>query len=138
MKIYVASPYATAKEVRELHARLKELGHEPTSRWAEVAAQHDDKEDFSLFTPDDLQRIARDNDCDLYEAESVVVWSRPVGGRETYAEAARAQVAGKIVYWVGTKSLSAFRPRTTYLPTIDDFLYFLRSLATMEQREFAS
>lgn len=37
MRIYIIAAYSAAPRVRALHARLRDLGHEPTSSWAEHA-----------------------------------------------------------------------------------------------------
>lgn len=120
ISVYVCSPYSTAAEVRALHTQMRCFGIIPCSLWAEHALEHNDAEDFTKFSADELRIIAEANDADLMRADVVLVWSRETGGRETYAECARAQVAGKPVLWLGRRTLSAYRAATTIVEDSDE------------------
>jgi nucleoside 2-deoxyribosyltransferase len=120
MILYVASPYDTAPEVRELHKRLTTLGIAFTSMWAEQA---NGAEDFSKFSPEKLKDIAEENDAHVRAADAVLVLSRETGGRETYAEARYALSQQKHVFWVGKLTLSAWRDGVTRCENIDDALH---------------
>ncbi len=129
MKVYVAAPYADAEQVRILHERMRAFGLKPTSAWAEQA---DGAEDFSLFTPADLRRFALKNDADLSSSDCVLVLSRVGAGGEMFAEARLALVEGLPVYWVGRRTLSAWREGVTLCEDTDDALAKMLACATLK------
>ncbi len=115
--VYVAAPYADALKVRALHTRMRLLGLRPTSTWAEAAAG---AEDFSKFTPEQLRQFALSNDSALLSSDFVVVLARDGAGGEMFAEARLALDRGIAVYWVGRRTLSAWREGVTLADDIDD------------------
>lgn len=107
MKVYVAAPYDAAGFVREhVHERLRSIGLDPTSRWAEHALG---PENFDHFSPADLRLIAEANDRDVERSDVVLVIARAAAGGEMFAEARYALMLGKHLVWVGRRILSSWR-----------------------------
>lgn len=119
MRIYVAAPYEDAAHVRGLHERLRSLGLEPTSHWAENAAG---PENFASFTPMQLRAIAESNDTDVISSTAVLVLARAGAGGEMFAEARLALFLAKPVYWVGRRTLSSWREGVVRCEDLDDAL----------------
>ncbi len=121
--IYVAAPYEDAGYVREhVHERLRALGFEPTSRWAETARG---PEDFARFSADELRVIAEGNDLDVAGSKAVLVLARAGAGGEMFAEARLALAMGIPCIWVGRRTLSAWRLGVVRAADLDEALEIL-------------
>ncbi|MBG6211563.1 nucleoside 2-deoxyribosyltransferase [Labrenzia sp. EL_126] len=71
MKIYLASRYSRAPELREIRRQLQEMGHEVTSRWLDGG--HEIKPGGSDQAADDERaRFAREDWSDMEAADCVV------------------------------------------------------------------
>jgi hypothetical protein len=117
-RCYVCAPYEDGPTVRDrVHARIVAAGFEPTSRWA---INWNGREDFSRFSPAELQRIAEENDSDLLDAHVALVLARAGAGGEMFAESRLAIDNGLSVVWVGRKTLSAWRRGVVRFDTLDD------------------
>lgn len=116
-RIYVAAPYEDAGHVRDLHKRLRSLGFEPSSRWAESSRG---PEDFTKYTPLQLRAIAEGNDQDVFDSDVMIVLARAGAGGEMFAEARVALGFGIPVVWVGRRTLSAWRLGVHRVTDIDD------------------
>lgn len=117
VRVYVAAPFEDAGIVRAVHDRLRSLGIEPCSTWAESARGI---EDFSAFTPARLRSLAEQNDRDVAEARAVLVMARPGAGGEMFAEARLALAMSIPVVWLGRRTLSAWRAGVTRAEDLDD------------------
>ncbi len=125
-RVYVAAPLADALYVRKIHGLLRDLRMEPTSSWAETS---EGVESLDAMPLEDVREIARQNDEDLLEAETVLVLPRADAGREMYAEARLATVHLIPVVWCGTP-----RPLTAYrdgVHRVDDLIGALDVLARL-------
>lgn len=116
-RVYVAAPFADAKVVRELHWQLRTAGAVPTSSWASGAH---DTEDFASYTVPELQAFAAKNDRDLRTSDAVIVLARVGAGGEMFAEARMAILLGIPVYWVGRRTLSAWRAGVVRCENVDE------------------
>lgn len=125
--VYVAAPYADAPLVREVHQLLSDAGITPTSTWAKDATPG--PENQSAFTPEQLRAFAENNDADVLRADAVLVLAREGAGGEMFAEVARAQLWGKAVFWVGRRTLSAWRAGVQQCWSVGDALVALRGVA---------
>lgn len=122
-RVYCAAPYEDAGFVREhVHDRLRALGFEPSSRWAESAFGHEDLTSFTTLT---LRRIAAGNDADIDGSAALLMLARKGAGGECFAEAARALLRGIPVVWVGRRTLSAWREGVVRVDDLDDALQAL-------------
>lgn len=120
---YAAGPFSSAPFIRaSVHERLRAIGVEPTSRWAEEA---DGPEDFSRFSPERLQSIAASNDADLRGSDVLLLVDLAGTGRETYGELARAQIWGKPVVWLARPSLSMYRNHVLRADDLGDAIRLL-------------
>jgi hypothetical protein len=129
MRVYVAAPFARRSEVREVHKRLRALGIEPTSSWANAPDGIADAP-----TPEEAKVAIRQNDADLKSSDAVLVMGYPGEGGEQFAEARLGILLGKPVIWTGRRILSSFRPGAVYLSTLDLALSALRGLAIERAR----
>lgn len=118
MNIYVIAAYGHAAEVRQLHARLRELGHTPTSRWAEEATG---PEDLGSMALEQLADAWERNHADMLRADAVIVLA-DTAMREGFMEAERAVEAGMSIVWVGrpTLSVAAFPGRARMFASVDE------------------
>lgn len=116
MNVYVAAPYDDAAVVRNIHARLRALGIDPTSRWAEYATG---AEDFETLSPAQLADIAGSNDYDVRRSHAMLVMARVGAGGEMFSEARLALVLGVPIVWHGRLTLSAWRPGVVRVATLD-------------------
>lgn len=120
-RVYVASRYANAPAVREVHERLLASGITPTSAWATHAGG---AEDFAKYDETQLRAFAAENDRCIDSSDAVLVLSMD-GCGETYAEAARGLLHGLPLFWVGRRTLSAWRQGVTRCEDLDDALALL-------------
>ncbi len=127
MNVYVASWYDNAGFVREhVHEALRAFGIRPTSRWAEQARG---PENFAAFQVDALRAIAADNDADLDRSDAVLMIATDGRGGESFAEVCRALLSGKLVVWVGRRTLSAFRRGVIRAEDLSDAFRILAEMA---------
>ena len=103
MKLYVIAAYSHAPQVRAIHERLRALGIEPTSSWAEEA---NGPEALDGLSDDECYRIWDRNRRDL-DSASVALVLADTQMREGYSEAAHAMRTGCRVVWVGRPTLGA-------------------------------
>ena len=68
MLIYVIAAYECAERVRDLHERLRALGHEPTSRWAEQAHGPEELGGYA-----ECEAIIAANLRDMRRADAVII-----------------------------------------------------------------
>lgn len=130
MKIYVAAPFEHGPRVRELHDKLRELGHEPTARWVEVATG--DKDCLHLTSIERIKRSYAENDEDVAASDLLVALVAPGLGKEMFCEAALARQLGKPIYWVGQEQwmpLSAYRPMSARSQDVPSLLCLLEELS---------
>lgn len=85
---------------------MRGLGLVPTSTWAE---EQIGPENFAQYTVEQLRAIAFSNDGDILRSNSMLVLARPGAGGEMFAEARFALQHEKAVFWVGRRTLSAWR-----------------------------
>ena len=103
MKLYVIAAYSHAPQVRAIHERLRALGIEPTSSWAEEA---NGPEALDGLSDDECYRIWDRNRRNLDSASvALVLADSPT--REGHAEAAHAMRTGCRVVWVGRPTLGS-------------------------------
>lgn len=103
MRVYVIAAYSHAPAVRAIHDRLRMMGVEPTSSWAEEACG---PEALERLSDDECYRIWDRNRRDLDNASvALVLADTPM--REGHAEAAHAMRTGCRVVWVGRPTLGA-------------------------------
>lgn len=126
LRCYVAAPFGDAPFVREVHARLRALGIEPTSAWAEHADGPELLEEMPL---DDVRALAARNDHALSVSDVVLVLPREGAGREMFAESRLAVAFGIPVLWVGFP-----RCLTSYREGVDRFPSLEAALAHLSQR----
>ena len=107
MKIYVAAPFQDRPLVRDVHDALMTFGFIPVSTWAYSKAEKD------IASLDEARPAIEQNDRDLARADAVLVLARLGAGAEMFCEMTRALLDGKPVYWIGRRSLSAYRPGVT-------------------------
>lgn len=117
--VYVAAPYADAEQVRALHRRMRVMGLQPTSSWAEAA---DGPESFTNKLPEVLRDFALANDAELLRSSAVLVLARDGVGGEMFAEARLALDNDIPVFWVGRRTLSAWREGVVLCEDVDDGL----------------
>lgn len=104
LRVYVIASYQSAPLVRAIHDRLRMLGIEPTSSWAEEACG---AEDLASLTKDECRAIWKRNDQDMRVADVVMVLA-DTPCREGFMEAARAyHWGGQRIVWVGRPTLTA-------------------------------
>ena len=106
MNVYIASAWKDHPTVRAMHIAIRALGHTPTSTWAETA--RGELDDLDMMTDDDVEAQWHVNHEAAADADIVIVRADS-GGRETFAEAHTALMAGCKVVWVGRETLSARR-----------------------------
>lgn len=68
MLIYVIAAYESAERVRDIHDRLRALGHTPTSRWAEQAHGPEELGDYA-----ECEAIIHANLRDMRSADVVII-----------------------------------------------------------------
>lgn len=101
---YVIAAYTSAPQVRALHDRLRTIGIEPTSSWAEEAHGPEALEALSTQA---CRAIWTRNDRDMREADVVIVLA-DTPCREGFMEAARAYYDGRQdMVWVGRPTLTS-------------------------------
>lgn len=115
-RVYVIAAYAEAPTVRAIHDRLRMIGCEPTSSWAESAHG---AEDLASLSDAECARIWDRNDVDMQDA-TVVLLLADTPAREGWMEAQRALDYGKRLLCVGrpTLTLRAF-DRVEVVDSID-------------------
>ena len=128
MRVYVIASYDHAPLVRAIHDRLREIGIEPTSSWAETAHGPEELERLS-----DVQcwHIWNRNGVDMNAADIVLVLAdTPM--REGWAEVERARRNSMHIVWVGRPTLGARADgwRTWFVAGVDDALAALRQAVT--------
>lgn len=122
LSVYVASPYANAPFVRELHETLRAHDMLVTSNWAEHASG---AEDFSTMSIAELRSVAAGNDRDVRASDVVLVVDFDGKGRETYGELRVALEWGKAVIFVGRPNLSAWRRGVVRASDVDEAVSML-------------
>lgn len=128
--VYVAAPFDDGAIVRDcLHDRLRLHGMRPTAQWFDAPRG---PEDFTRFSPDELQRRALRNDADVRGSDVVFALPRRGAGGEMFAEIRVALEWGKSVVWVGERrTLSAWRAGVV---RVDDFDAGLGILCAMRDQ----
>ena len=102
MRCYVIASYSWAPQVRAIHDRLRTMGVEPTSQWAEGAHG---PEDLDSLTDDECQSIWLRNVADLAESDAVIaLLDSPM--REGWMELGRAMREHKTCLLVGRHALT--------------------------------
>jgi hypothetical protein len=87
VKIYIAARYERREEMIEVDRRLRELGHEPTSRWVLGG---------ELNKP---ERFAAEMDIeDLFAANALLFFAGDKGGGGRYCELGMAIAIQRLVY----------------------------------------
>lgn len=109
MRAYVIAAYGSAPVVRALHERLRAIGIEPTSSWAEDAHG---PEDLEALSDAECLRIWQRNRDDM-DAASIAIVLADTPMREGHAEASYALRSGMDVVWIGRPTLTA-RSRGVY------------------------
>ena len=103
LRCYVIAAYSHAPAVRAIHDRLRMMGIEPTSSWAEEAHGPEVLDELS-----DLECMAIwERNRDDLDSASVVLVLADTPMREGHAEAAHAMRTGCRVVWVGRPTLGA-------------------------------
>lgn len=128
LRVYVAAPFADAHVVRDVHERLLSLGMLPTSTWATTA---NGEEDFSAYTPERLRDFALANDADVRRSHALLVMARAGAGGEMFSEIRIALEWGKPVFWVGRRTLSAYRNGVVLCDDVDEALGALAERRTL-------
>ena len=116
-RIYIAAPYARAKEARAAGLFLVSRGLCIESTW-----------DIAAAGPESLDSVCaaeaiKINDSELQISDAVLCLAYRGEGGEMYCELTRALIAGKPVYWVsmdGRDVLSAWRPGVVRCASVDD------------------
>jgi len=115
LAVYVAAPFARRPEVLALHGRLRAHGLEPTSTWATGT------ESEAELTPEMARRLIAQNDRDIARSSALLAIAYPGEGGEMFCEVTWAIVAGKPVYWVGSRRiLSTWRPGVVVCTSVED------------------
>jgi hypothetical protein len=124
--VYVAAPYVAAPDVRALHARLRAIDCDPTSKWAEEAVGPEQLRDDAADT---WRQLWLRNMNDLETAYALVVLSGD-GGGEMFVEVGHALALSIPILWTGPRRvLSCYaRPRVRMM-TVDDACSVLASVA---------
>jgi hypothetical protein len=103
LKVYVVASFQSAPSVRAIHDRLRMLGIEPTSSWAEEAHG---AEALDGLSDEECYAIWARNRDDLDNASvALVLADTPM--REGFAEASYALRSGVDTVWVGRPTLQA-------------------------------
>ncbi len=129
MRIYFAAPFTFGPYVLKLHERARELGHEPTSSWANVA--HGNPEQLAALTPAGRREIIRQNDSDVERADMLVAVLVAGQGKEMFCETTLARFRGMPICWMGpdrAMPLSAYRRGSMRVPDETHLLAVLRDL----------
>lgn len=126
-RIYVIASYDSAPLVRAIHSALRELGHEPTSTWAEEA---EGEEHLDGLSGAECLAIMRRNAADMDRASTILaLGDSPM--REGHMELERAiSVGWHDIIHVGRPALSVrARPASVwFVATIEDALAALGSV----------
>lgn len=129
MKIYFAAPFTRGPFVARLHETVREIGHEPTSRWCLESNGKPDK--LSTMSLVNRARHLAENDADIAAADILVAIVVRGLGKEMFAEATLARLLDKPIYWVGDEDdmpLSAFRVGSLVIPGTALLLETLREV----------
>jgi hypothetical protein len=106
--VFVAAPYARAREVLCVHEELLAIGCFPTSHWARLA--RGTLEELRGGDAALIQSAIELNDACLRKSSAVLALSCEGEGGEMFCEVARALERYVPVVWVGTRLiLSTFR-----------------------------
>lgn len=124
MKIYVASIFARRPEMRTVEARLKERGHECTSRWLWVTADN---------TPDNWPLLAQMDLDDVDASDALITFPQAYGssniGGGRHFELGYAYARKLPIVLVGNVEIIFHTlPRLTHARTLDEALDRLASL----------
>ena len=135
LKVFIASRFESRLDVRELNDQLRARGMTPTATWCNAepegpATQGVPVTDwFESLDAKTIASIIYKNDQDILSAHVMLMLAHDVGGRESYAEVARALHAGIPIVWTGpTRVLSAYRRGVKRLATGEDPVAYLEQL----------
>jgi hypothetical protein len=95
--VYVAAPHACWPHVLKTHDRLRRIGAEPTSAWADQAATTSTRE-VALTRADAHAALDMNRQC-ILGSDVIVVLGHP-GGVETCCEVGWALAHKRSVLWV--------------------------------------
>lgn len=123
LKIYTAGPWADRPHVREIAQKLRDAGHEVTSRWLEVEDVLDDDPRRDEY----LRQQAIHDLEDVIEADGLVyVNSRLSEGKAT--ELGFAMATLKPVIIIGDRRNNVFlHLELPAFPTIDDAIVWMNA-----------
>ena len=127
LKVYIIAAYAHAPAVRAIHDRLRMVGIEPVSSWAEGAHG---AEELEHLTKSQCRDIWQRNDADMRSADVVMVLA-DTPCREGFMEAARAYERGRQdIVWVGRPTLTAraWVDGCTTVATVDEAVAVLEGM----------
>lgn len=102
LRLYVIAAHTWAPRVRVIHDRLRTMGVEPTSQWAE---QMTGPENLDAHSDDECQRIWLNNAADMGEA-SVILALCDSPMREGWLELGRAFQTHRTILLVGRHALT--------------------------------
>lgn len=122
MDVYVIAAYESAPRVRDLHDRLRALGHTPTSRWAEHAHGPEELGDYVACS-----EIIAANLRDMRSADVVIILAdTPM--REGWCEVERCGAANAVV--VGRYNLTTRARCYARVNTDDEAIAWVQEMAS--------
>lgn len=122
MLIYVIAAYESAPRVRDMHERLRALGHTPTSRWAEQAHGPEELGDYVA-----CEAIITTNLRDMRSADAVIILAdTPM--REGWCEVERCGSANAVV--VGRYNLTTRARCYARVDSDDEAIAWVQEMAS--------
>lgn len=117
MKVYVASKFSRAQEVRAIEEALRYEGHEVTSSWVNDSAAGKHGREFYDYIAECAQR-----DYEDVTAADVLVFLHDPASRGGFAELGIALGAGRVVAVLGGRTASPHKAPIFYcLPKVRHF-----------------
>lgn len=133
MKFYVASHIGEKERAREIHGRLRSLGHEITLDWTAfegvpMAERNARQEDVTAIAVRDLKGVQK--------ADAFILLAGVPEGRAKYAELGAAIMSAELtcnprIYVIGDQpvhSVFFFHPAVRRVASLDDVLADLEAL----------
>ena len=127
MRVYLAAPFVDYREAHRVRAVLADSGHSCTSSWIIQAIALGGREELDERTATTALAY---NDADVAGSQALLLLARAGAGGECFAELRYAQTLELPCVVLGRAILSAWRPGTVRVATLEGALAALGNIAS--------